>query len=138
MQQHHSNVLPQLLGFEALSSERPLVAVAPPVSFRRSLVRACAVSDDGLALVEFDARPLLAAASDDDLQLLADEWFVGNGPGCRRLLERAGPDAQAFIVITEARGTPWSMTVDAAKAREWIRAHRPYLSNIIDPELCAG
>lgn len=109
-----------------------------PISFKRHIVRASAVSQDGLMQIEFDARPVLAQASDEDLQLLADEGFVGAGPGCRRLLERAGADAEAFLMLAERRHLSWELTADTRRALEWIAAQRPQLSLLIDPAMCLG
>lgn len=109
-----------------------------PISFKRQIVRASAVSQDGLMQIEFDARPVMAQASDEDLQLLAEECFVGAGPGCRRLLERAGADAEAFLMIAESRNVSWELTADTRRALEWIAVQRPQLSQLIDPAMCLG
>lgn len=107
-------------------------------SFTRRLIVARAATDDGVSMVEFDIRPFFHSASDEDLQLLATEWFVGSGPGCRRVLERSSDDTQAFLGWAQARGQGWTLVVDAKRACTWIEEQRPHLTHMIDPELCLG
>jgi hypothetical protein len=107
-------------------------------SFTLHLVKAIAVSDDGMCTMEFDARAWLEAADDEDLILLCEEWFCGDGPGCRRVLERHSRDTQAFLAYTQQHAQAWSLRFDEAAVRRWIDMRRPYLSDHVDPEMIAG
>jgi hypothetical protein len=128
----------QTLGLFDMDRVLMSAPVALPISYKRLLIRASAVSMDGLMQIEFDARPLLTKASDEDLQLLTNEMLVGAGPGCHRLLERAGPDGETFLALTAARKLTWGLTLDARRFQEWLAAHRPRLSHLIDPTMCLG
>lgn len=134
-----SAILEHLSG-DLFSSERP---EEPPMrtllpTFRRSIVRACAASCDGLMVCEFDARPALERATDEDIALLIDEAFVGAGPGCYRILERSGRDGEAFLALAQKRNVSWQMTFDGRKATEWVATQRPRLQHLLDPAMCLG
>lgn len=109
-----------------------------PRGFHLRMITASAVSADGCARVEFDARPWLEKAEDETLILLSQEWFVGDGPGCRRVLENATIDTQIFVAYVDAHRTGWTLRMDAHRAREWLLARRPCLSEYIEPEMISG
>ncbi len=134
-----SPVLEQLTG-DLFSLDRPEEAPMRTLlpTFRRSIVRACATSCDGLIVCEFDARPALERATDEDIALLIDEAFVGAGPGCYRILERSGPDGETFLALTQQRNAVWQMTIDGRKAKEWVATQRPRLQHLLDPAMCLG
>ena len=115
----------------------PLVDVHVAVSFQRCMVLGRTSSSDGLHIVEFDARPWLAQASDEEIVRLADEWFVGDGPACRRVLEHANADTQAFLSVVDRCKVDWLVTFDMKRSRAWIEQHRPHLAINLDP-LMAG
>lgn len=107
-------------------------------TFEMRLIQARAVLEDGTGVIEFDARAWLDEASEEDIILLCSEWFCGDGPGCRRLLERHSKDTQAFLAYAEAHKTSWVARIDTKSARQWIASHRPFLIGYIDPEMIDG
>lgn len=111
---------------------------ARPTGFHLRMITASAVSADGCARVEFDARPWLEKAEDETIILLSQEWFVGDGPGCRRVLENASIDTQLFVAYVDAHHTGWTLRIDSHRAREWVLARRPCLSEYIEPEMISG
>lgn len=111
---------------------------AMPQGFHLRLITASAVSADGCARVEFDIRPWLEKAEDETLILLSQEWFVGDGPGCRRVLENASIDTQLFVAYVDGHKLGWTLRIDSQRAREWVLARRPCLYEYIEPEMISG
>ena len=109
-----------------------------PQPFHRRLVTARAVSSDGTCVVEFDARPLLERANSLTLTLLMHEWCLGDGPGCRRLMEMGGPDTQALLALAHKRNCGWVVRVDVQQVRRWIEDQRPALAGLLDPDMVGG
>ena len=107
------------------------------VPFTRYLVRAVLLSEFADHMVEFDARPGLAATSDADLVELADAWFIGDTPAFRRLAETSGDDGHAFFQLVDGK-QGWTLALDIRRASDWIRSQRPHLSNHIDPDMIPG
>ena len=134
-------LLPGILPFAASTypGTAPFTGFLASVpSFTLHLVKAVAVSDDGLCTMEFDARAWLESADDEDLILLCEEWFCGDGPGCRRVMERHSRDTQAFLAYTQQHAQAWTVRFDDVAVRRWIDMRRPYLSEHVDPEMIAG
>lgn len=120
--------------------ETPPVDLADslPLGLHLQLIAARAVSSDGSLCIEFDARPVLEVATAETLHLLADESFIGDGPGCRRVLELAGADAEMFLALTERRQLGWTLSFDTKRAVAWISEKRPHYINICAPDLVLG
>lgn len=114
------------------------VAAERLASFQMRIIKAVATSDDGLCVIEFDARSWLERASDDDLIKLLDDWCAGDGPACRRVLERHSRDTQAFLAYTEQHRQSWVLNVDARAVSSWVEARKPFLVYCIDEEMITG
>ncbi len=120
------------------AAETASVMRLEPQPFIRHMVAARAVSSDGTCIVEFDARPVLERANSLTLTLLMHEWFLGNGPGCRRLMEMAGADTQALLSLAHRRNCDWVVRVDVQHVRRWIEDQRPALAGFLDPDMVGG
>ncbi len=122
----------------ALKAPQPECESTLPVSLHFQLIAARAVSSDGSLCIEFDARPVLSISNAETLHLLADEAFIGNGPGCRRVLELAGADAEMFLTLVERRQLDWTLSLDAKRAVAWVQEQRPNYINLCDPDMVLG
>lgn len=116
----------------------PINTTPASVGMDLRIVEAMATSEDGLHKLQFDARPWLDQASDEDLLLLLDEWLTGDGAGCRRLLEGHSRDTQAFLGLVEQCRKGWTLRVDADHVRDWFRCRKPYLEDCIDDQMIKG
>lgn len=121
---------------EGVDAEQP--PSIKPLGFNLRIIPAQAVASDGLAKLEFDARTWLEKANDESLILLLEEWFQGDGPGCRRVLDGTSVDTQVFCAYVDSHSVGWTLRIDGPRAIDWIRQRRPALTNYIQPEMIFG
>ena len=85
--------------------------------------------------VDFDAAPWFRAATDEQVQTLANCGWGGNYPAdeVAAWIRRANREVDALLVLIEARGAGYECHVDADDAIAWLGTHRPHLQRPAQP-----
>ncbi len=91
--------------------------------------------DDVDLRVTFDAAPWFQAATDEQVQALADCGWSGDYPADEVAagMRRANNEVDALLVLIEACGGGYECRVDPDDAVAWLSEHRPHLVPLMPP-----
>ena len=112
-----------------------LFDIPPVASDPGQRVPATAHTDDGAVVVPFDATPFFGSVNDDLILDLIDDGFAG-GYGADAVAQELAEERNDlgrmlwYLENTNQRSQEavgYEVAVDAEAAKNWLRAHKPYL-----------
>ncbi len=108
---------------------------AAPTGQATTRIRAGLRMDDVDLRVTFDAAPWFQAATDEQVQALADCGWSGDYPADEVAagMRHANNEVDALLVLIEARGAGYECRVDPDDAVAWLNEHRPHLVPLMPP-----